>query len=132
MRSIRLLPIALLFLAPAAWADKIIMKNGKIYQGHIMGETKDAILISNPPIDPKPRFLDTSDGMTIVRESRPAEKASDEAGRFVSANFGLTGQFYSSDTFSFSAEPGFYAGGSFRVHPAIDLGGEFDRGVHSK
>jgi hypothetical protein len=102
------------------------MRDGKIYQGHIMGETNKSILISNPPLDPKPRFLELKDVMTIVRESRPAEKPSLEEGRFASVNLGLTGQVYSSNVFSFSPAPGLYFGGGFRMHPSIELGGELD------
>jgi hypothetical protein len=124
---LRVLILVLAFLlTTCAFADKIIMKDGKIYQGHIMGETSRSILISNPPIDPKPRFIDTADVMTIVRESRPAEKPSLEEGRFASVNFGMTGQVYTSNTFGFSPAPGFYAGGGFRIHPSLELGGEFD------
>src|SRR5882672_1241644 len=124
---LRVLILALPWLvATHAFADKIIMKDGKIYHGHIMGETAHSLLISNPPIDPKPRFIDINDVLTIVRESRPAEKPSLEEGRFACANFGITGQVYTSDTFSFSPAPGFYAGGGFRIHPALELGGEFD------
>ena len=125
MRLTRGLALSLLFTATCAWADKIIMKDGKIYQGHLMGETQTSVLISNPPADPKPRFIEKTEIMTIVRERRPAEKPSDEEGRFVSASFGLTGQAHSSKTFDFSPAAGFFAGGSFRIHPALDLGGEF-------
>jgi hypothetical protein len=126
MRLRVFIPALTLLLAARVFADKIIMKDGKIYQGHIMGETQHSVLISNPPIDPKPRFIDIKDVLTIVRESRPAEKPSAEEGRFASASFGITGQAYSSDTLSFSPAPGFYIGGGFRVHPSLELGGEFD------
>jgi len=108
------------------WADKIIMKDGKIYQGRIMGETSRSILISNPPLDPKPRFLELKDVLTIVRESRPAEQPSPEESRFASANIGVSGQVYTSSVFSFSPAPGLYAGGAFRIHPALEVGGEFN------
>src|SRR5579871_5421 len=116
----------LLSLATLSWTDKIIMKDGKIYQGHIMGETSRSLLISNPPLDPKPRFVELKDVMTIVRESRPAEKPSPEEGRFATVSVGLTGQVYSSSLFSFSPAPGLYFGGGFRMHPAIEIGGEFN------
>src|SRR5947199_3091275 len=106
MRKLLTSLVILCAYAQIGRADKVIMKDGKIYQGHIMGETQDSILISNPPLDPKPRFIETRDIMTIVRESRPAEKPSLEEGRFASVNFGITGQVYSSDTFSFSPAPG--------------------------
>ena len=109
-----------------ACADKIIMKDGKIYEGHIMGESRKSILISNPPLDPKPRFIALSDVMTIVRERRPVEKSSSEEGRFASISAGINGQAFSSSVFPFSPAPGLYFGGGFRVHPSLELGGEFD------
>jgi hypothetical protein len=121
------LPLALLLSASSvSWADKVIMRDGKIYQGHIMGETSRSLLISNPPLDPKPRFLELKDILTIVRESRPAEKPSLEEGRFATASLGISGQVYSSETFSFKPAPGLYFGGGFRIHPALELGGEFN------
>jgi len=125
--TIRRLFIALLCFSylPLCHADKVIMRDGKIYQGHIMGETSRSLLISNPPVDPKPRFLELQDVLTIVRESRPAEKRTFEEGRFASATLGLTGQAYSSSVFSFSPAAGLYFGGAFRVHPAVEVAGEF-------
>ena len=91
-----------------------------------MGETSRSLLISNPPLDPKPRFIELADVLTIVRESRPAEKPSLEEGRFASASVGVSGQVYSSSVFSFSPAPGIYGGGAFRIHPAFEVGGEFN------
>jgi hypothetical protein len=107
-------------------ADKIIMKDGKIYYGHIMGETQHSVLISNPPVDPKPRFIELRDVMTIVRERRPAEKPSPEEERFASVSAGIVGQVFTSNIFSFTGAPGLYFGGGFRVHPALELGAELD------
>jgi len=123
----RLLFLAFLSILPRlARADKIIMKDGKIYEGHIMGESRNSLLISNPPLDPTPRFIALRDVMTIVRERRPEEKPSSEEGRFASINAGINGQAYSSSVLPFSPAPGLYFGGGFRVHPALELGGEFD------
>src|SRR5258708_17636346 len=108
MRRIALLSILVVLSARGVQADKIIMKDGKIYQGHIMGETPKSVLISNPPLDPKPRFVDTKDVLTIVRESRPDERPSAEEGRFASVNFGVSGQVFSSPIFSFAPAPALY------------------------
>lgn len=99
------------------------MKDGKIYQGHIMGETSRSVLISNPPLDPKPRFIELKDVMTIIRESRPPEERSPEAGRFASVEMLLTGHIFTSSAFAFSPAPGLHAGGAFRVHPLLEVGG---------
>src|SRR5437879_13362761 len=126
MRRFALIATLAVIPAQAVMADKIIMKDGKIYEGHIMGETQRSVLISNPPLDPKPRFVDVKDVLTIVRESRPEEKPSPEEGRFATANFGVTGQVYSSSLFSFSPAPGLYVGGGFRMPPLVEVGGEFE------
>jgi hypothetical protein len=121
-----LLLVVLSSLSGFARADKIIMKDGKIYYGHIMGETPHSVLISNPPLDPKPRFIELRDVMTIVRERRPAEKPSPEEERFASVSAGIIGQAYTSNIFSFSGAPGLYFGGGFRIHPALELSAELD------
>jgi hypothetical protein len=118
--------VALLCLSPLAHADKVIMKDGKIYYGRIMGESRRALLISNPPLDPKPRFIELRDVMTIVREPHPAEKPSPEEGRFASVSGGILGQVFTSNIFSFSGAPAVYVGGGFRVHPALELGAEMN------
>src|SRR6266404_3335439 len=120
MRQFILLAMIAVIPARGVLADKIIMKDGKIYQGHIMGETQRSVLISNPPLDPYPRFVDLKDVLTIVRESRPEEKPSPEEGRFATANIGVTGQVYSSSVFSFTPAPGLYVGGGFRMHPLVE------------
>lgn len=100
------------------------MKDGKIYEGHIMGETRRSLLISNPPLDPKPRFIELKDILTIVRDRRVPDAPSPEDGRFASLSAGVSGQAFSSSLFSFSPAPAFYFGGGFRIHPAVELGGE--------
>jgi hypothetical protein len=113
-------------VSAAAMADKVIMKDGKIYEGRIMGETSRSLLISNAPLDPKPRFVELKDVMTIVRESRPPDAPSPETGRFASLFALLTGSVFTSSTFSLSPAPGLELGGAFRVHPALELSGAFD------
>jgi hypothetical protein len=124
----RLIPIGfcLLSLPGIVRADKIIMKDGKIFEGRIMGETTRSVLISNPPRDPKPRFIELRDVFTIVRESHPSEAPSPEEGRFASVTMGLSGQVYSSNELSLSPAPGVYWGGAFRIFPLLEIGGEFD------
>ena len=125
MTQRRLILALVVALASPARADKVIMKDGKIYQGHIMGETQRSLLLSNPPLDPKPRFIELKDIMTIVRESRPEEKPSLEERRFASMSAAVAGSVFSSRTFSFSPAPSLSFGGAFRVHPAAEVGGEF-------
>ena len=62
MRRIAFVIAGLLFVTSYARADKIIMRDGKIYEGHIMGETQTSVLISDTPLDPKPRFVELKEG----------------------------------------------------------------------
>jgi hypothetical protein len=115
----------LLSVSLSAHADKVIMKDGKIYQGHVLGETSTSVLISNPPVDPKPRFLNKQEVMTIVRESRPEEKEFFDERRFPILYAALKLHTYSSKEFSFSPAPGLTLGGGFRIFPALEVVGEF-------
>src|SRR5262249_18141912 len=97
----RALVIGLLILIPnLSQADKVIMKDGKIYEGRIMGENSRSLLISNMPLDPKPHFIEMKDVLTIVRESHPPETISLDTQRFVSVHAGITGKVYSHKVFS--------------------------------
>lgn len=111
-------------LAVPALADKVIMRDGKIYEGKIMGETSDAVLISNPPKDPTPRFLQTRDILTLVRESRKPEPPSD---RTFLPTIGVLfdGNFFSGTTLPFDAAPGFQLNAGFRIHSAFELDASF-------
>lgn len=124
MRRLALFIALMGLIVTAASADKIIMKDGKIYEGHIMGETHRSILISNPPLDPKPRFLDLRQVMTIVRD-RPLERIpSLDEQRFATLSVGAGAAMHQSTTFSFSPSSTLYFGGGFRIHPSVELGGE--------
>lgn len=126
MRKGLILVLTFLVFPLQAWADKVIMRDGKIYEGHIMGETSRSLLISNPPLDPKPRFIDLKDILTIVRESRPPEIATPETNRFATVETSLTGTVYTASTFSLSPAPGLHAGAGFRLHPAIEVDAGID------
>lgn len=89
-----------------------------------MGESKDSVLISNPPHDPKPRFLSLQDVSTIVRESHPEEKMEMDESRFASLSLGTKISGFSSNEFSFHPGVGLTAGGAFRIWPALEVGGE--------
>ena len=109
------------FLTLPAFADKVIMKDGKIYEGHIMGESAKSVLI-RLNTQAKPTFLHLEEVQTIVRESHPTEAPSEEAGRFASAEVMLLGQTFSGDTFNLHTAPGLGFAGGFRLHPAVELG----------
>jgi hypothetical protein len=114
-------------LGPAArcFADKVIMKDGKIYQGRIMGETQDSVLISNAPYDPKPRFIEIKDVLTIVRESGK-DPHSIESDRYAVVEALLSGQVFSSNTLTLNPAAGLHVGGGFRLHPLVEIGAIVD------
>ena len=115
-----LIALAVFAAASPAAADKVLMKNGKVYEGKIMGETDDSVLFSSPPSDPTPRFLYSRDILTIVRQSRPPEPAPDRT-YFPTLELLVGGHLFNSNTFSFGAAPGFEAGAGFRLCPAFEL-----------
>lgn len=100
------------------------MKDGKVYQGRIMGETFRSILITSPA-EPRPQFLRKRDVLTIVRD-QPEEKVFVDRGRYVSLRLGLSGNFYSSDRLELDPAPGLTVGGGFRFHPAAEIEGGLD------
>ncbi|HVO32691.1 MAG TPA: hypothetical protein VMU17_02175 [Elusimicrobiota bacterium] len=110
----------------AASADKIIMKDGKIYDGHIMGETNFSVLLSSNPIDPTPRFVPLNTIRTIVRESRPPEPPSDEDYRFPTAELMVTGRLYAADRLSLNDSAGLHAAGGFRLFRFLEVDAELD------
>lgn len=107
-----------------AHADKVIMKDGKIYVGRVLGESENSVLISNPPRDPKPRVLPLQDVLTVVRETHPEEKMEQDESRFASVAIGTTLSAFSSHEFEFYPAAGLSLGGAFRVFPAMEVGGE--------
>lgn len=121
------LPTLLLlpFLAGPALGDKVIMKSGKIYEGRIMGESHRSILVRTEA-GAKPIFLRMDDVHTIVRDPQPPEAPSEEAGRFASVEFLVSGNAFRSGSLDFDAAPGFHLGGGFRLHPAFELGAVLD------
>src|SRR2546430_6907353 len=111
------LTAALLLLgASFARGDKVIMKSGKIYEGRIRGETHQSILISNPPLDPTPRFLELRDILTIVHDTHP-EPSPTEQGRYFMIETGLRGSVFSADTLTLHPAPALQVGGGLRIHP---------------
>jgi hypothetical protein len=123
----------MMFFAGLFWAcagpvraDKILMKDGKIYDGRIMGETSRTVLIrlSNP--DAKPVFLNLSDVQTVIHDRQSPETLSPEAGRFAQLSLLVSGTHFSSRTLGFGWASGLTFEGGFRVHPALELGAGLD------
>jgi hypothetical protein len=108
--------------AATSFADKLLMKDGRIFDGHIMGETHRSILFRPNTPGAKPFFVSLTEVQTVVRESRPAEEPSSEVGRFGQIETLLTGSMFSSGKLPFHAAPGLDVGAGFRLHPSTELG----------
>jgi hypothetical protein len=120
-----LLMVLCLAFTGVARADKVIMKDGKVYEGRIMGETSRNVLISNAPLDPSPRFLPVSEVLTIVRE-RHVEAPSPDRDKYVALDLGLESGFLTTSAFDMHATPGVLLRGGFRLHPLLQLEAELD------
>jgi opacity protein-like surface antigen len=110
-------------LSVSAHADKIIMKNGKIYQGHIMGETQKEMLISSPA-DPQPRFIPKGEILTIVHDGPPP--VSEERRELATLELLMSGQFHSSPNLNLDPNAGLHAAGGMRPHPSFEVGAEIN------
>jgi len=120
-----LLGLLIVGLSASLQADKIIMKNGKIYQGHIMGEGNETILISNPPLDPQPRFIEMRDVLTIVHDTHP-QPPSSEPDRYFMVEGGLGGSVYSADLITLHPAASLHLEGGVRLHPLVELDADLD------
>lgn len=120
-----LLLLGILGPAVCAHADKIIMKDGKVYQGHIMGETSKQILISNPPVDPQPHFVPLADVLTIVHEGPPPPPP---PGRDQLATLEalIAGESISSRQLSLDPTASLHVAGGLRPHAALEIGAQLD------
>jgi hypothetical protein len=107
-----------------AHADKIIMKDGKIYDGRIMGETQRSILISTAQ-EPHPRFLRMNDVMTIVRESH-APPPDHEPKRYVMVETLVGAAAFTSRALEMPPAPMLHFGGGFRLYPLVELDADLD------
>jgi hypothetical protein len=106
-----------------ARADKVIMKDGKVYEGRIMGETTRAVLITNAPLDPTPRFLPLGDVLTIVRE-RHVEVPSPDRDKYATVDAGLQADLLTTSDVGIHTAPGLYARGGFRLHAFVQVEAE--------
>jgi len=104
-----------------AFADKVITKDGKVYEGKILIDTDKSVLIGNPPFDPNSTLIKGEDIQTIVyeeyRQSPPAQRR-----RGLAINLHVSGNAYSSKENSLSPAAGLDLEGGFRFHPLFELG----------
>src|SRR3954470_24855701 len=86
---IRLRSIALLALCSAPlWGAKVILKDGKTYDGRIVEETGGDVLMRVQP-ENKPRLLPSGDILTVVRD--PAVTEPQDPLRYTALELRLSG-----------------------------------------
>lgn len=126
MRTNKPILVALLFgiLPGTLFADKIILKNGKVIEGRVMGETHWRILISASP-DNRPRFYEKSEVLTIVRD-QPDPPVIVDRWRYVTVGGSLGGNVFSSDRLQISPGPDLALRGGFRFHPLAEIDGALE------
>jgi len=107
------------FSVPAL-ADQVILKDGKILEGRVMGEGTQSILLSQPGQPPK--FIPLNDVMTIVREKNP-EVPNPDRDRFIVVESMLGSHIFQSDEIDLTAAPGLNFTGGFRLHPLFQIEG---------
>lgn len=125
MRKLKFLFVVLCLARSGAWADKVIMKDGKVYEGKILDDFGKALLIGNPPYDTKAHLLRMDDIQTIVYEEyRPPPPAQRRQG-FTVATW-IQGTAYSSQELPLYPATSLAAEVGYRLHPFVELDGEIN------
>lgn len=112
-----LLLTALVPFAQPLFADKVILKDGKIYEGRIMGETPTSVLLS-PAGSDTPKFIPMNEVMTLVREKNP-DVPNPDRDRHAHLELVMAGAFPSSGQMELDAHPRLEANGGFRLFPQL-------------
>src|SRR5580692_4932987 len=87
-----LLFLVVLFGCPTfARSAKVIMKDGKIFEGKIIAETDGDVLIKTSPVDP-PKFLPNAEILTVVHD--PVKTEPQDPQRYASLGLRLMGNFF--------------------------------------
>jgi hypothetical protein len=100
------------------------MKDGKIYEGKILAETKNDVVIKTNTWDRKIKLLSMEDVLTVVHDPPAPEKPFDPQ-RYAALDTFLTGNLFVKNEVSNPAA-GVRLGGGLRLHPLIEIGGGFE------
>lgn len=118
--------MALLFFSLSClWADKVIMKDGKIYEGIILGESDGVVVMRVLPFSSTPRFLDRREVLAVIRDDRPTSPPEDPR-RYALVDALLSGVFSTASDLSLQPRPGLQLGGGFRIFPLMEIDGGVD------
>lgn len=124
-RGIGLWIVGLLFWigCPPLHADKVILKDGTIYEGAIVDETKKDVLIRTYGYDAKLLLLEDREILTVIHE-RPKSAPRDPT-RYVLIEALGSGQFFADDL-ALGPAAGLHLGGGVRIHPLVEIDAGFD------
>src|SRR6266513_2850881 len=115
-----LLCLAIGVFSPAnPWAAKVIMKDGKIYEGKILAETKGDVVIKTSGWDHRIKLLPADNVLTVVHDPHEPEKPADPQ-RYIAVDSFLTGNIYTTRDVSRQPAPGLRVGGGLRLHPLVE------------
>ncbi|OGR91839.1 MAG: hypothetical protein A2992_09110 [Elusimicrobia bacterium RIFCSPLOWO2_01_FULL_59_12] len=105
-------------------AAKVIMKDGKTYEGKIIDDTGGDILIKTSPTDARPKLLPAPEVLSVVHD--PVAPAALDPQRYTTFEMLLTGSVFSSKHFSLDPAPGAWLGMGLRFHPVVEVGAGLD------
>jgi hypothetical protein len=125
MRPMRLLITGLVLAATVypAWCAKVIMKDGKIYEGKIIDDSDGDVLIKTP-LKTRPILLPSEEVLSVTKD--PEEKPVQDPQRYASLESLLFGNVSVSKNIQLSPSPGLWVGGGLRLHPLIEIGAGID------
>jgi hypothetical protein len=108
------------------FAAKVIMKDGKIYQGRIVAETDGDVLIRTSPVS-RSKLLLSEDILTVVRD--PIIHKNDPQ-RYSSVDVGLLGNIYSTRGIELNPSASLRLGGGLRFHPLMEIAAGLEWSPH--
>jgi hypothetical protein len=106
------------------YGAKVIMKDGKIYEGKIIAEPDGDVLIRTRPVEPRATLLPASEILTVVRD--PVSHPPVDPQRYWEAELLASGNVFSSRDISMDPTAGLWLGGGMRLFPVIQLDAGLD------
>lgn len=103
---------------------RVIMKDGKIYEGKIIDDSDGDILIKTSPMDARPKLLPNSDILSVTADPPPPKNLDPQ--RYSTYELLLTGNVFSAQNIEQNPAPGLWLGVGLRFHPVIEVGAGLD------
>ncbi len=114
----------LLCSAQSVHAARVIMKDGKIYEGKIIDDSDGDILIKTSPMDARPRLLPSAHILSVTPDPPPAKNLDPQ--RYSTYELLLAANFFAPKNMSLDAAPGLWLGVGLRFHPLVEVGAGLD------